>query len=89
METGTLEEGGAAPVQAEPAIPARPDDRPWFELRRSDNLTPEQIGIVRELHRGFAREVSRRAGNALRTLVRVSGTDALQRPYRSFAGAII
>jgi flagellar motor switch protein FliM len=85
LETGILEEGGTAPVQAEPAIPARPDDRPWFELRRSDILTPEQIGIVRELHRGFAREVSRRAGNALRTLVRVSGTDAQQRPYRSFA----
>ena len=85
METGILEEGGAAPVQAEPAILARPDDRPWFELRRSDILTPEQIGIVRELHRGFVREVSRRAGNALRTQVRVSGTDAQQRPYRSFA----
>ena len=86
METGTLEESGAAPVQAEPAtILARPDDRPWFELRRSDILTPEQVGIVRELHRSFAREVGRRAGNALRTLVRVSGTDAQQRPYRSFA----
>ena len=85
METGTLEEGGAPPGRAEPATFARPDDRPWFELRRSDVLTPEQVGIVRELHRGLAREVSRRAGNALRTLVRVSGTDAQQRPYRSFA----
>jgi flagellar motor switch protein FliM len=88
LETGTLEEGGAAPARAEPAILARPNDPPWFELRRSDTLTPEQIGIVRELHRGFAREVSRRAGNALRTLVRVSGTDAQQRPYRSFAARV-
>lgn len=88
METGILEAGGAAPGQAHPATVTRADDRPWFELRRSDVLTPEQVGIIRELHRGFSREVGRRAGNALRTLVQVSATDAQQRPYRSFATRI-
>ena len=88
METGILEESGAPPARAEPSSPPRPDDRPWFELRRSDILTPEQAGIIRELHKNFAREVGRRAGNALRTQVRVSGTEAQQRPYRSFAARI-
>jgi flagellar motor switch protein FliM len=88
LETGIREESSAAPVQAGPATVTRADDRPWFELRRSDVLTSEQIGIVRELHRGFAREVGRQAGNALRTLVKVSANDPQQRPYRSFVTRI-
>jgi flagellar motor switch protein FliM len=100
LETGILEGIGTAPTGSEPATIARPapvqaeapaarsDDRPWFELRRSDILTTDQVGIIRELHRGFAREVGRRAGNALRTLVRVSASDAQQRPYRSFAAGM-
>lgn len=77
-------------LEADAPSPARAggSERPWFELRRSDLLNPAQVGIMQEIHQGFARAVARKMGNALRTLVRCSCTNADQRTYRSFARSI-
>ena len=89
QEAPEAPEPPADPEAAEaPEPPAAVPPRPWFELRRSDTLTPKQVRIVAEMHKVFARHLGRQLGNTLRALVRVAPAGAGQLMYRTFVAGL-